>query len=97
MFVYNVIVTEMPKIGVVCSCGLSAEPVIAQERLVKDASRRYFAIIRGGEPSLVLSGLAEVAVWATEDGKVAKLEVELLKPYSVDESYVQEFLANIKW
>lgn len=98
---YNVLITEPPKVGVIYTGELTTETMATytppQERIVKDLSRRFFAIVREGEPSLVLSGLAEVTVWITGDGRVAKLEVELLKPYAVDESYVKEFLTVMKW
>ncbi|AFA39972.1 hypothetical protein Pogu_1945 [Pyrobaculum oguniense TE7] len=101
MKLYNVLITEPPKVGVIYTSELTTEAMATytppQERIIKDLSRRYFAVVREGEPSLVLSGLAEVAVWITGDGRVAKLEVELLKPYAVDESYVNEFLTSMKW
>lgn len=63
--------------------------------IVKDLSNRFFIVIRKGKPALVLSGLAEVVIWITEDGRIAKLEVELLKPYAVDNKYVEEFFSLI--
>ena len=101
MKLYNVLITEPPRVGVIYTSESNVEAMATytppQERIVKDLSRRFFAIVREGEPSLVLSGLAEVTVWITGDGRVAKLEVELLKPYAVDESYVKEFLTAMKW
>lgn len=52
---------------------------------------------RMGRPSAVLSGLAEVTMWKDEGGRLVKLEVELLKPYAVDEKYVERFLEDLKW
>lgn len=63
--------------------------------IVKDLSNRFFTVVRKGKPALVLSGLAEVVIWITEDGRIAKLEVELLKPYAVDNKYVEEFFSLI--
>ncbi|AFA40151.1 hypothetical protein Pogu_2124 [Pyrobaculum oguniense TE7] len=97
-FSYNVLFSEPPKVEVTHTSGVNAEAInTPTERLVKDLPRRYFAIVREDEPAAVLSGLAEVAVWTAEDGRVAKLEVELLKPYVVDESYVKKFLTSMKW